>query len=367
MAAKVLEPTIENIAFLGERLRAGEVVAMPTETVYGLAANVWDESALAKVFSVKERPRFDPLICHVAQGCLGSTNGSPHSAASALAKLIDMGLLNEEPLREGNYADAERLAQQFWPGPLTLVLPKSSRVSDLATSGLATLGVRAPRHPVAQALIAAAGVPLCAPSANRFGRISPTSAQDVCDELGDRIDWILDGGTCEIGLESTVVGFDEHGPRILRRGGVSKEELESTIGKAVHYAPLTTIGSGQLASPGMLASHYAPRKKLFLLPKPLHAMSAAELEAIVPAGARIGLLCFGDEDAQFGNLSHGSRVELTSVLSPAGDIAEAARNLFRELRRLDVDERTTHLVAEPPPNTEGLGAAILDRLQRAAS
>lgn len=368
MAAQILHPTAENIAFLGERLRCGAVVAMPTETVYGLAANVWDEFALAKVFEVKERPKFDPLICHISDGWLGNSNAGSPSSVSKLVNLVDTGLLNKELLGTQQYADAEALAQHFWPGPLTLVLPKSEKITDLATSGLPTLGIRAPRHPIAQSLITAAGVPLCAPSANRFGRISPTSAQDVFEELGDRIDWILDGGACEIGLESTVVGFDKNGPRILRCGGVPKEKLEAALGKPVPHTPLAIVGSGQLASPGMLASHYAPRKKLVLLPRPFHLMMFKELAALKLENASLGLLfCFGQSKIEPSMFAQGNHVSVTTSLSPSGDIVEAARNLFRELRRLDADERTTHLLAEPPPTTQGLGAAILDRLLRAAS
>lgn len=367
MTAKILAPTSENIALLGERLRAGELVAMPTETVYGLAASVWHESALAQVFAVKERPRFDPLICHVA---------APSRSTDWLAYLVEQNLVDARVLTNDQFTPARTLAEKFWPGPLTLVLPKTSRVSDLATSGLETLAVRVPRHRTAQALIRAAGAPLCAPSANRFGRISPTCAQDVADELGDRIDWILDGGRCEVGLESTVVAFEES-PRILRRGGVSQEEIEAALGHEVSYAPLAKLGSGQLASPGMLASHYAPRKKLLLLPKPFAQLETHELVVAIetlPPSARLGLLLY-EGNVQQGRTAWKDRLRgsdfehaLTAVaiLSPAGDESEAAKHLFRALRELDANETTSHLIVEPPAKNTGLSAAIFDRLQRAA-
>lgn len=367
MPATILAPTRDNIAFLGERLRAGELVAMPTETVYGLAASVWDEAALAKVFAVKERPRFDPLICHVA----------PDATTDWLGYLVELGLIAESVLTDNHFKAARTLAEQFWPGPLTLVLPKTARVTDLATSGLETLAIRVPQHPSAQALIRAAGVPLCAPSANRFGRISPTSAEDVYEELGDRIDWILDGGRCEIGLESTVVGFDDHGPRILRRGGVSQEAIGAVLGHEVPYAPLTELGSGQLASPGMLASHYAPRKKLLLLPEPIETIAEARLREAVqafPAEARIGVLLISGKEAarqqQLAKLQScfvsGQQIADEACLSQANHDLEAAQNLFRMLRQLDCNEQTTHLLASPPDSQQGLRSAILDRLQRAS-
>ncbi len=370
MTAQILPPTPPNIALLGERLRSGEIVAMPTETVYGLAASVWNESALAKVFAAKERPKFDPLICHVA---------APRDASEKvqwLKLLAELELIDQKTLTEDRYQDAERLAEKFWPGPLTLVLPKTAKVSDLATSGLDTLAIRVPRHPIAQALLHAAGEPLCAPSANLFGRISPTCARDVADELGDRITWILDGGRCEVGLESTVVAFEDE-PRILRRGGVSQEMLEAALGKSVAYAPLTSMGSGTLPSPGMLASHYAPRKKLILLPRPLIEMHAGDLRvplSSLPKTARIGLLmCKGEEQAArnlWETLARGGEFSASlatvATLSPTGNDAEAAKYLFHVLRELDANEATTHLIAEPPASSLGLAAAILDRLERAA-
>lgn len=368
MTAKILKPTPENIALLGERLRTGELVAMPTETVYGLAANLFDEGALARVFSVKERPRFDPLICHIA-------SSERRAGQGWLERLAEMGLIDGEAAQEGRYTDAEKLAERFWPGPLTLVLPKASGVSDLATSGLSTLAVRSPRHEAAQALLKAAGVPLCAPSANRFGRISPTSAEDVLEELGDRIEWILDGGACPVGLESTVVGFEE-APVILRRGAATQEEIASVLGRPIEHRRLGEMGSGRVAAPGMLASHYAPRKKLFLISRPISRLTATDLAKVgIPSGAKLGLLVWrgeGEDEAQrWGQLAREGSVNATAEtvasLSKSGDAAEAARGLFAALRRLDADSRTTHLVAEPPPSEEGLAGAILDRLQRAAS
>lgn len=193
--AELLQPTAENLARAGEALRRGELVGMPTETVYGLAGNALDAEAVARIFAVKERPTFDPLIVHVAPELRGLD-------AFGEAELVDVAALDGDARTH-----IEALISRFWPGPLTLVLPRGARVPDLVTSGLATVAVRMPRHPVAQALIRAAQRPLAAPSANRFGRISPTSAADVQAELGDRIGLILDGGSSEVGVESTVLAI----------------------------------------------------------------------------------------------------------------------------------------------------------------
>jgi L-threonylcarbamoyladenylate synthase len=371
MPAQILSPAPENIAFLGERLRAGALVAMPTETVYGLAANLWNESALTEVFAVKERPKFDPLICHIWPP------NNQNRPLGWIERLVGLGLVDSPTLGESRYASVQELAENFWPGPLTLVLPKAARVPDLATSGLDTLAIRVPRHPAALALLEAAKVPLCAPSANRFGRISPTTAQDVFDELGDRIEFILDGGPCEIGLESTVLAFEDSGPRILRRGGVSQEELSSFLDRRVEYAPLSELGSGQLSSPGMLASHYAPRKKLHLLRSPLSEITSTEFSevlALLPSGAQVGLLAQrGTEDSvrrSWDQLTKTASISpalaVAASLSVSGSDYEAANRLFRTLRALDASPQTTHLIAERPAKAEGLAAAILDRLERAA-
>ncbi len=315
-------------------LRAGQVVAIPTETVYGLAGLATSEDALERIFKAKDRPTFDPLIVHVsgiaqAEALAGELTGAARDRARALAA-------------------------RFWPGPLTLVLPRGPDVPDLATSGLPTVALRCPRHDVALELVARAG-PLAAPSANRFGRISPTSAADVVEELSGRVALVVDGGPCAVGVESSIVAIDEDGGlTLLRPGGVASSDLEAAAG-----APLRRPEGGVLA-PGMLPSHYAPRKRLV----PLRAR-VADLEAPPPGElpARLGLLAFDDAAGErFARLC--GRAVVARVLSPEPD--EAARHLFAALRALDASDAEL-LFAEPVPVLEGLGHAIADRLGRAAA
>jgi L-threonylcarbamoyladenylate synthase len=309
--------TSDTIAAAAACLCGGGLVAMPTETVYGLAADATSDAAVASIFAAKERPAFNPLIAHV----LGIEAAREH------------GVLG---------GDAERLAQAFWPGPLTLVLPvvATCQVSLLARAGLDTLAVRAPAHPVARGLIEAAGVPLAAPSANRSGRISPTTAAHVLADLEGRIDWILDGGPSRHGVESTIVAcLDE--PRLLRPGAIPREAIEAALGRPLGWS--TAPGKAPNA-PGQLDSHYAPRARVRL--------EAAE------AGPDEAALDFA------GALASG--VTLARLdLSPAGDLVEAASNLFAHLRALDASGAQT-IAAAPIPH-RGLGAAINDRLRRAAA
>lgn len=334
--AELLQPTEQNLARAAAALRAGEVVGMPTETVYGLAGTATDARAVAKIFATKERPTFDPLIVHVA----------PEMSLE--------GIVASVPTRARTLMDA------FWPGPLTLVLPRGNRIPDLVTSGLPSVAVRMPRHPVAQALIREAGVPLAAPSANRFGRISPTSAADVQSELGDRIGLILDGGRCELGLESTVLALEGERALLLRPGGVPKSAIEQALGIEVLPAPKV---EGPAASPGMLASHYAPRKPMTLLDAPLER---ATFPAALPR--IIGVLAqSGDAEQRARELSQRLGVTVrVQVLSASGDPGEAARRLFASMRALDGSDAEL-LFAEPCPTEEGLGHAIADRLRRACA
>ena len=356
MTAKILSPTPENIALAAQAIQRNEVVGMPTETVYGLAGSCRSPQALARIFKTKERPTFDPLIIHVgleATGC----------AALEKLRLIDGGQLSKALI-----LCTDLLIRHFWPGPLTLVLPKHPDVPDLATSGLPTVAIRMPKHPVAQALIAAAQVPLAAPSANRFGRISPTTPEAVAEELGDRIDWILDGGPSQIGLESTVIAFDPNAEIILLRpGGTPQERIEEVTGRAV-LAPSPSKG---LLSPGMLESHYAPRKPLHLLPKRVPELTSDDLEPLLagtPSSAPLGLLILGGDPDQAGrafSLKTGHPV-ITHTLSPEGDLEEAAHRLFAELRKLDTSAAQV-LFSEPCQDEFGLSHAIRDRLKRASA
>ena len=351
--ARLVPPSPATLAEAAGLLAQGEVVGMPTETVYGLAGDATNPGALARIFAVKERPTFDPLIVHVLD------------AAAA----TEAGVMALEILAPAGRARFEELAQAFWPGPLTLVLPRGPRIPLLATSGLDTVAVRAPSHPVARALLEAAGRPLAAPSANRFGRISPTSAADVDAELGDRIELILDGGVSQVGVESTVVSVAGDGSlTLLRPGAVSAADLSAQTGAPVREP--SRSGDHLLASPGLLANHYAPRKPLHLLAEALGdgvAWRSATWPAERALPARVGLLARGGsrkDVEQRAQQAFGREVEV-QILSEGGDASEAARHLFAQLRALDASAAEV-LFTEPWPSREGLGHAIVDRLGRAA-
>ena len=299
-----------------EALRRGALVAFPTETVYGLGADARSGEAVASIYSAKGRPQFNPLIAHVAS------------------------LSDAE--NEGTFNDIARtLASAFWPGPLTLVVPLAAggSVSDLARAGLDSVALRVPSHPVAQSLLRKAGFPVAAPSANRSGHVSPTTAEHVASDLDGRIDLILDGGSTAVGLESTVVSCLESLPRLLRPGGVPRSALEQVLGLRL------AVGQGAaLVSPGMLESHYAPAARLRLA-----AAQARPDEAVL------------DFAGQFGRAQAGAYLDL----SPSGDLREAAANLFGYLRRLDAG--STGLIAVAAIPSSDLGEAINDRLARAAA
>jgi L-threonylcarbamoyladenylate synthase len=360
--AQILEPTPENITLSARILKQGGLVAIPTETVYGLAGNAFDPGSLSKIFLTKERPTFDPLIVHIA----------PDQAT--LAGLMREQLIHPHDLSDMAVKRIDLLIRTFWPGPLTLVLPKSDLVPDLATSGMETVAIRAPKHPVARALIQELGLGVCAPSANRFGRISPTSASDVLEELGDRIDIILDGGPCEIGLESTILRITEDGePILLRPGYVTREAIESLLGTKVLDLREAKEGEAQIA-PGRLASHYAPSKPFIILPNPIAQIMAPPIlprGKDIPAPTKIGLLTFsGKPSLAAETLSEIFELPVVAEsLSESGDLEEAARSLFRKLRALDASD-ADYLVAEPIPaaaiETSGIAFAIADRLSRAA-
>ena len=324
----VLPATPENIRLAATRLAAGELVAFPTETVYGLGAHALDPHALAKVFEAKRRPFFDPLIVHIAD-----------------RDWVDRLCANTPEV-------AEKLMERFWPGPLTLVLPKRAVVPDLATSGLPTVALRMPAHPVAQALLRETEFPVAAPSANPFGRLSPTTAAHVqahfeAGPAGRGLGLILDGGACDVGLESTVLSLEGETPVLLRAGGVAREEIEALIGPVASSRP----APDQPQAPGQLPSHYAPRTSLRLLTGPAS-------DARTQAGTRVGLLAFRSQP-------HRGVYAAVEILSPAGDLHDAAARLFACLHRLDA-EGLDLIVAEPVPET-GLGVAVMDRLRKAAA
>ena len=303
-------------------LREGKLVSFATETVYGLGANALDVNAVARVFAVKSRPHFDPLIVHIAE-------------RSWLPRLVTAWS-----------ETAERLAARFWPGPLTLVLPKTELVPDLVTAGLPSVAVRMPSHPIALELLRLADVPVAAPSANLFGQLSPTCAEHVADRLGDQIDYLLDGGPCSVGVESTVLLLESSRAVLLRPGGVALEEIEACIGSVALPSRVTTSDQEAAPSPGMLPQHYAPRTPLEIV---------ENLDALVSPN-RCGLLTLQAHPA-------ASRFAAVEVLSVSGDLTEAAANFFAALRRLDA-AGTEQIVAVLFPN-RGLGRALNDRLTRA--
>jgi L-threonylcarbamoyladenylate synthase len=320
-------------------LRAGRLVAFPTETVYGLGANALDAEAVAGIFRAKGRPADDPLIVHLA----GSED------LPRVARTIP-------PL-------AWRLAQAFWPGPLSLVLRKATEVPLNVTAGLDTVAVRLPAHPVAQALIRAAGVPVAAPSANLFSRPSPTRAEHVLEDLGSRIDLVLDGGPAEVGLESTIVDLSGSEPRLLRPGGLSAEAIEAVIGQALLPPPDRGQQARPQPAPGLLDLHYAPRTPLTLIVGPPPAARpklAAELRVALARGDRVGLLAL-EEDRDW--LPTGAVVE---VVGSWGDPDRTARRLFETLRGLDRRGLDLLLARELADPASGLGRALADRLRRAA-
>lgn len=342
---KILSGGFQGISRCAAHLRQGGILAIPTETVYGLAGVATDPAAVSAIFAAKERPSFDPLIVHVPRGW------------GSLAKLDELGLTESRILSDQGRNVAEKLMRKFWPGPLTLVLPRGSAIPDLVTSGLGTVGIRMPRHALAQDLLQALQLPLAAPSANRFGSISPTTSEAVTRELNGRVPYVLEGGPCEVGLESTIVHVGPDAAlTLLRPGGVPAEDIEAVTGSGLLPPPRGERPSGELA-PGMLASHYAPRKKLTLFDRssPPRPDEHSGNLWISPPPEGVGA----------GNL--GGAPGMHRVLSASGDLQEAARGLFSALRSLDEDPNCTQLRAERPAQGGGLAAAILDRLTRAAA
>lgn len=316
---RIVEPTAAAIDEAARLLRAGGLVAFSTETVYGLGGDATNERAVAAIFDAKGRPKFNPLIAHVP------------------------GV--REAQRFVQWSDAaNRLAAKFWPGPLTFVLPRAERspIALLATAGLDTVAIRAPSHPVAQALIRAAEIPIAAPSANRSGAVSPTRAEHVAQSLGERVPLILDGGPCVVGVESTVLDLTGPTPVLLRPGGATREAIEAVVGP-IMLSEALPAGDAARSSPGQLAGHYAPSR-----PVRLEATSVSPDEALLAFGAHPPV---------------GAR--LTCNLSATGDLAEAAANLFAQMRALDRPE-ISRIAVMPIPQT-GLGLAINDRLRRAAA
>ena len=325
MAVRRTTSTAETeaaIAAAVAALAAGRLVGLPTETVYGLGADATDGRAVAAIYAAKGRPSFNPLIAHV-----------PDLASAERHGVFD--------------ATARALAAAFWPGPLTLVVPKrpESPISDLASAGLDTIGLRVPATPVTREILARLGRPVAAPSANRSGRVSPTRAEDVVEELGDAVAEVIDGGATPVGVESTIVAMLGGRPRLLRPGGVPRAAIEAVIGGPLDDAGPLTDDTAPLA-PGMLSSHYAPAARVRL-----------DATAVEPGEA---LIAFGpDRPAGW------ERAAAIFDLSASGDLGEAAANLFRALR--DLDAAGAGSIAVAPIPADGLGEAIVDRLRRAAA
>ncbi len=310
---------MSDIQKAAQIIQEGGLVAFPTETVYGLGADALNPYAVAQVFEVKNRPTFDPLIVHVAD------------------------LRQAEILVQKFPSAALKLVEKFWPGPLTVVLPKSPMVPDIVTSSMPTVAIRVPNHPLALELIRESGRPIAAPSANLFGQVSPTTAEHVRKSFGKKIEMILDGGPCQVGVESTVLSFIDKEPVLLRPGGAPLEEIQALIGpvRVAQKAP------GQILAPGQLESHYAPRTPLIL---------AGPQEAL-PQGQRLGWLGLG-KPADPGPFA------AVESLSEHQDLREAAANLFAAVRRLD--ERNLDVIWALPVPDQGLGRAINDRLTKAS-
>jgi L-threonylcarbamoyladenylate synthase len=302
-------------------LEQGNVIGIPTETVYGLAGNAFDIEAVTKIFEVKNRPTFDPLIVHT----------------NSVERLKDfVQYLPEKALL---------LAQKFMPGPLTLLLPKHESIPDLVTSGLDSVAVRIPNHALTLELLANLDFPLAAPSANPFGYISPTSAQHVEQQLGEKIPFILDGGECQIGIESTIIGFENEEVIVFRKGGLAIEDIEKIVGKVI----VNTHSSSNPKAPGMLKSHYSPKKDLLIFDKKIFDKEIKK--------EQIGYLAFQEYNI---NLPKNNQL----ILSEAGSYKEAAKNLFAFMRQLDAME-IEKIYVELLPEID-LGRAINDRLRRAA-
>ena len=310
-----------NLDEAEQALINGDIIGMPTETVYGLAGNAYSESAVKKIFALKQRPFFNPLIVHIK---------SAEFLSEVATNIPEIAI---------------KLAENFWPGSLTIVLKKQPHIPDLVTAGKETVAIRVPNHPLTLALLEKLNFPLAAPSANPFGSISPTSAAHVSNYFNAELGVILDGGACEKGVESTIIGFEDNQPVLYRHGSISVEDIEQVVGKV----RIVVNNDGKPDAPGMLSRHYAPKTDTFLTDNVnalIHAFS----------GKKIGLLLFKDEITE-GPIIH------QEILSKTGNTNEAARNLYAAMHRLDKSNLDV-IIAERLPN-KGLGKTINDRLERA--
>ncbi|OJV35865.1 MAG: threonylcarbamoyl-AMP synthase [Bacteroidales bacterium 36-12] len=308
----------QQISIAAKHIKEGNLVAFPTETVYGLGADALNPYAVAKIFELKERPTFDPLIVHIA----------------SVEEIKRLTVNNDNRVYE--------LAERFWPGPLTIILPKSNLVPDIVTAGLPTVGIRMPDHPVAIELIRQSGCPIAAPSANKFGQLSPTQAKHVNKQLSD-VDFLIDGGESAVGIESTIISLNEKGFEILRHGIITKEEIEEII----PYYAVPDRDKTNIVSPGMLKSHYSPNKPIYLLDKNIPDFIDYP---------KAGLLSFSGKDT--------AKYKIVELLAPDGNLKTCAVNLFAAIHRLEESD-VDYIIAETVPEV-GVGIAIMDKLKKAA-
>ncbi len=369
----LLSSNPDQLKKAAELLNQDEVVALPTETVYGLAGNAFSVTAVNKIFAAKERPTFDPLIVHVSSALL-------HHFKSPVHALIEQEILSSEILTWSCLEKINQAMRKFWPGPLTFVLPRGPKIPDLVTSSQNTVGVRMPAHLVFQSILHETTFPLAAPSANLFGRISPTTAAHVNEELNGKISAIVDGGACRVGVESTIIKVTEieKAPatknvgfqvQLLRPGKVSSTELSSLFGVPVTLQKsLGEQNQAQLA-PGMLDQHYAPRKPFLLVPHSFND-EAATLDFLKTHAVELGnasktaIISMRKLPAYLGNQAQLK----TLVLSPNNQPEEMAQNLFAALRKFDEDSSVERIIADlPEEHSQGITAAIADRLRRASS
>ncbi len=338
-AMRLLDSSEENLRIAGRALAEGKLVAIPTETVYGLGADAFNAAAVARVFEAKARPSFDPLIVHISrmEDLSRVASGIPRAAAL--------------------------LAETLWPGPLTMVFPKKPELPGIVTSGLGSVAVRYPSHPLARKIIEYSGTVIAAPSANPFGYISPTTAGHVADMLGDRVDFIVDGGPCEVGVESTVLDMTGELPVVLRHGGMPIERIREIVGEVLERTHVATAGldagSTAMASPGQLESHYAPNAPLLLFSQ--GELAGTEFGNVGRLSRRAAIVFNGEQARQL--TRRGTFTEVFA-LTEQGDMREAASNLFAIMHRLD-GMGFDAIYAEKVPD-EGLGRAINDRLYRAS-
>ncbi len=351
----------DEIELAASILTLGGLVALPTETVYGLAGNAFSSESALKIFKAKERPAFDPLITHVSEKLLSMPGG-------VLNALVESGVIDRSTTAWKAAPAIENLIQEFWPGPLTLILPRGSKIPDEVTSGSPRVGVRMPENVLFQKVLSLTGFPLAAPSANRFGRISPTTSGHVKAELDGRIDAILDGGPCSVGVESTILSLEESDQQsliatLLRPGKISRAALEISLGIPVGDGVGLGEKNQKIAAPGMLDQHYAPTKPLFLYPGPFP--NRMLLDSWIQKIGLTGTPAFLCQDLNSAEQLFPD--EHRSILTPEADPAAAARALFSVLRSLDENAAIDFILAELPENTEeGLSAAIADRLNRAS-